>query len=185
MEIEQAIAQIKKAMFDLRRDYEQFFKGDLRRPPMAERDRVQKILTKLQVMRVTNTQLKFQIQTVGNQFLTYCRLWDRIMAQIETGTYAPDRFKADQRVGRVDDISEKRSKTGEAPPRAMSNEREMRVLYNQYITARHKTGENTRLSYNAFQRSVEKQRPVIEKRLGRDAAFKVVVEDGRAKVKGS
>lgn len=182
MDIQDAIAKIERAIRDVKRDYDLFFKGDIRRPPLAERDRLQKLLVKLQGMHLTNTQIKFKIQTLGNSFLTLSRQWDRIMAQIEAGTYQPDRFKADLRVGRMSDV---KKQAADEKSRPNESERELRRLYRDFIDSRQKTGESTKVSFDAFQQSLEKQRPALEGRLGRTARFRVVVEEGRAKVKGS
>ena len=100
MEFNDALIKLEAKLKELKRDYELYFKGDLRREPINDRARMTKAITKLLTMHVANTQLKFRAQTLSNSFHANCRYWDRVVLQIEAGTYRPDIFKADMRVGR-------------------------------------------------------------------------------------
>jgi hypothetical protein len=181
MDIEKAIGKLEGAIRDLKLQYELFFKGEIRRAPFSERQRLHQMVIKLQAMHMTNTQVKFKVKTLASSFLSQCRFWDRIMLQIENGTYRPDRFKAEYRESTRD---EKIAEKAATPPKTDINERNLRNLYHQFIEARRSTGESTKVSFDAFSNSIEKQKPALEKRLGRDAGFKVVVEGGKTKLKG-
>jgi hypothetical protein len=142
---------------------------------------------------VTNTQLKFRAQTLSSSFIALCRYWARIILQIENGMYRPDIFKADMRVGRINpdtkEIEQPRP-SAEPPkpaPRAplSPEEKQLRSLYAQFVEARRVTGENASVTYDTFQQSVDKQRPALEKKFGGHLRLKVVIEDGKAKVKGA
>jgi len=190
MEIDDVIHKIESRVRDLRRDYELYFKGDLRRQPLTERQQLQEALDKLQATYVTNTQVKFRIQTVANSFLAACRYWDRILLQIEMGTYKPDRFKADMRVGRINPETREMEKPVFQPPPKKDlledrEERTLRSLHAQFIEARRVTGESADVSYDTFKRSVQKQKPALESKLGGPVRFKIVIENGKAKVKGA
>jgi len=186
VDVEDAINAIESQIRSIKFEYEKFFKGDVRRAPHAERHRLHQAIIKLQSMHITNTQSKFKIKALANQFLTLTQYWDRIMAQVEAGTYAPDRFKADMRVGKMEEIlkKQKTQAAGEKPAEAPADaDPTLHKLYDDYITARRTTGESTAVSFDSFAASIEKQRPTLETKLGKKVAFKIVVEDGKAKVK--
>jgi hypothetical protein len=204
MEVDDALATVETKIRTLKREYEMFFKGEARRAPLGERAKLQKAIEKLQAMHITSTQLKFRLAAVANQFLTLSQHWDRIMLQVEAGTYAPDRFKADLRVGRmsevrgaaqqrqVDDSRATPAATPKQAPAALPEKPPAppvtepdptKKLYQEFIDARRGTGEGTNVTYEAFKSSLDKQRPDLEAKLGKKVHFKIVVEDGRTKVK--
>ncbi len=193
MEYAEALDKIEARIRELKRDYELYFKGDLRREPILEREKLSDAINKALAMHVPNTQLKFRAQSLSNSFIALCRYWARIVLQIETGTYRPDVFKADMRVGRINpdtkEVEQKRP-SAEATPKprpapASAEDRQLRGLYSQFIEARRVTGENTSISFDAFKQSVDKQRPLLEKKLGNRVRLKVVIEDGKVKIKGA
>ncbi|NLH47993.1 MAG: hypothetical protein GX444_05240 [Myxococcales bacterium] len=194
MEVKDAIAKIEARIRELKRDYELFFKGDLRRAPLAERHKLQAAIEKLQQVHITNTQIRFKLQTVASQFSSFAHYWDRIMAQIEAGTYAPDRFKADMRVGKLSEVREAAQQSAveesreanrqPAPPAPPKEADGIKELYRQFVESRRRTGEGADVNFEAFERSIEKQRPALEAKFGGKVQFKVVVEEGKAKIKG-
>lgn len=190
MKIDDAINKLEIRLRELKREYELFFMGEARRAPIAERDRIRQAIVKLQSVSITNTRLRFKVQTLANHFTSFCGLWDRTMNQMDAGTYRPDQFKADLRVGRMSDIHKaaqegQKEATRQNQPPAEPPEAALRGLYNQFLEARRSTGEKTEISYDAFKKSVEKQRPQLEAKFGKEMKFKVVVEDGKAKLKGA
>jgi len=189
MKIDEAIDKLEVRLRELKREYELFFMGEARRAPLTERERIRQAIIKLQSVSITNTRLRFKVQTLANHFTSFCGLWDRTMSQMEAGTYRPDRFKADLRVGRVNDIQKSAPENAKDADRsddkpAAAAENGLKGLYGQFLDARRSTGEKTEISYDAFKKSVEKQRPQLEAKFGKDMKFKVVVEDGKAKLKG-
>jgi hypothetical protein len=76
--------------------------------------------------------------------------------------------------------------TTPAPPAggARMGDRQMRELYDAYITAKKRCNEDTtRLTFDAVAASVSKQIPEIMKQhKARSVEFKVVIKDGKAKL---
>lgn len=186
-----ALEKIEVKLHELKRDYELYFKGELRREPINDRAKLQNALNKLLGMYITNTSLKFRAATLSNSFQAICRYFDRIVYQIETGTYKPDQFKANMRVGRFNPESRDVERPSFEPPKKSvvaagnsAQDKQLRNLYQQFIEARRVTGEDTRVSYQAFKRSIDKKKPSLETKHGNKLRFKVVIEDSRAKLKG-
>jgi len=70
------------------------------------------------------------------------------------------------------------------PPAARLGEKQMRELYDAYVQAKKRCGEDTsRLTYDAVSSTVSKQIPEIMKQhKARSVEFKVVIKDGKAKL---
>ena len=190
-EVDREITRLDEMVAALRGDYELFFSGDRRIPPERERNEVRLRMRKLEAGHITNTSQKFRFQSLTAKFNAYQRLWDRIMQQIESGTYRPDKFKADKRVGEFD------SNTGEVVAaetrlqkilrEAKSEEaldKKINTLYKTYIETRRVTGESVNIPFDKFRSSIQKSRAVLEQRFGDNYEFKIAIENGKAKVKG-
>ena len=205
MELDQIVADLEKKLFALKLEYEKYFQGESRRAPLRARAEMQKAIEKLVAARVTATSIKHRVQTITNKYYALANFWDRTMGQIEAGTYAPDRFKADLRVGRLSEVldasrkeeeqkkadwraardAEKapRPATAAPAPETGSPDQRMRKLYGEFIKNRRENGESTAIPYESFLHSIEKQRPELEKKLGKKVDFKIAVENGKTKVK--
>src|SRR5712672_2771061 len=92
--------QLDEAMTGLQVLYEKFFLGIDRRPPDAQRRQVSEKMRLLKTTQVKNTALKFRIQTLFAKLISFGRMWDRTLREIEEGTYKRDVFKAKLRDAR-------------------------------------------------------------------------------------
>lgn len=99
-------AELEEELMVLKVTYEQYFMGNERLPPALAHDTFRKRLNKLKTGLVRNTAVKFRISSLYNKFLTYERLWQRTLQEIESGTYKRDVYKA-----------RRRSKSGDADKR--------------------------------------------------------------------
>jgi hypothetical protein len=94
---EQALAectQLEADLAELKAAYEQFFLGLERRPPTAKHDGIKKRMVALKGQFLRQTSAKFRVQSIAAKLLTYERLWERTIMEIEAGTYRRDVFKA-------------------------------------------------------------------------------------------
>lgn len=78
--------------------FEHYFLGVERHPPTRQYEDLKKRLDRLKSAFVRNTSAKFRIQSITSKFLTYDRLWQRTLQEIENGTYKRDLAKARRRV---------------------------------------------------------------------------------------
>ncbi|MFL5358573.1 MXAN_5187 C-terminal domain-containing protein [Archangium sp.] len=89
--IEANLASLKVA-------FEHYFLGVDRHPPTRQYDDLKKRLERLKSAFIRNTAAKFRVQSIHGKFLTYDRLWQRTLQEIENGTYKRDVAKAKRRV---------------------------------------------------------------------------------------
>ncbi len=89
--------QLEADLAELRGAYEQYFMGNERLPPVKKHDALKKKYLKLKNSLVRQTAAKFRIESIGQRILTYERLWDRTLKEIEAGTYKRDLAKLRRR----------------------------------------------------------------------------------------
>lgn len=105
-ELEEEIAALKVT-------YEQYFLGNERLAPARAHEDLKKRLMRLKGSMVRNTAAKFRMNSIHNKFLTYERLWQRTLQEIEAGTYKRDLFKAKRRTQKAPADGERRQEVHE------------------------------------------------------------------------
>jgi len=162
--------------------YEKYFLGIDRRPPEQERKRVSTRIRELKEQMIRNTALKFRINTMFAKLLSFERMWDRTLREIEEGTYKRDVFKAKMHM--KDRPEKPKAATTSAPPPEISDDK-MRRIYDTYLVARQRCGEPTDgISYESVASRIRAQVPqLLEKHKAKNIEFKVVIKGGKAILK--
>jgi hypothetical protein len=190
MKVETLLDTVDRQILELKKDYELFFSGERRIPPEKLRQKVKTALLGLTNEHLGNTSHRFRLKSLQAKFNSFSRLWDRIMLQIEMGTYKPNQFKADLRVGKLDKKSGTVEKSNRRiPDRFVVDPQEQdnkntQNLYRTFIETRRVTGENVNVSYESFEKSINNNRGVLKEKFGNKFEFKISIENGKAKVKG-
>src|SRR4051795_10193182 len=115
--------------------YEKYFLGIDRRPPDKERKRISARMRVLKGTQVKNTALKFRLNTMFAKLISFERMWDRTLREIEEGTYKRDVFKAKLHMKERSEPEKKKVEAApEAPPQISDDH--LRRLYDTYLVAR-------------------------------------------------
>lgn len=93
-QVAQEVDSVEALLHALRGQYEQFFLGLEKRPPVKAHEQFKKRMAALKTVPARNSALSFRIQTLQASAATYERLWSRTMQEMEDGTYRRDVFKA-------------------------------------------------------------------------------------------
>ncbi|HZW89073.1 MAG TPA: MXAN_5187 C-terminal domain-containing protein [Myxococcaceae bacterium] len=96
-DVAQEVEDVEVLLHALRGQYEQYFMGIEKRPPVWAHEQFRKRLTALKTVPSRNSALSFRIQSLQASAVTFERLWSRTMQEIENGTYRRDLFKARMR----------------------------------------------------------------------------------------
>ena len=178
-DVEDDLRLIDVRLKQLKNEYEQYFLGTRPRPPTPLRGDVQKMFAYYTNVPIQRTALRFRFNTLQARFFSYRRHWDATLRRIEEGTYERHVFKANLQ-------HRPRSETASATARSPSPERDG-DLFSDYVDARRACGQNTQgVDRGALQRAIDQQAAAIRKRYDcKDVHFRVVVEDGRAKLKAT
>jgi hypothetical protein len=201
-EMEQELEELEINIKRLRIEYEQFFRGAMKREPSALRGKVQKVITRFVSDPPRNPAIKFRFNSLNARYQSFRQLWGRTMREIEAGTYAPHKFRIkvhdreqEQEESKQlaslerqsDELARKREETPAAAPAAAGGSAFDR-LHNALLSARVKTGESTQeLTRERLAQLVKRQTEAIREQRGADAKvkFRVVIEDNRAKLKAT
>lgn len=173
---EEELVDLDRKLKQLKLDYERYFLGTRPREPVVMRADVEKTMVRLANNPIQNTALRFKYNSICSRFQAFKRQWNETLRQIENGTYARHRFKANLRGAG--------GSAGAPPPPDSGGE----DLFSSYRDARLACGQAARsLTPKKFEQMLEKQRGQLAAKFGDDARFqfRVVVEDGRAKLKAS
>jgi hypothetical protein len=173
------IDDLEEGLTNLQVLYEKYFLGIDRKPPDQERKRVSTRMRELRTTMVKNTALKFRIQTQFAKLISFERMWDRTLREMEEGTYKRDVFKAKWRRNQEEKPRERPNKAPEIP------DDKLRRLYDTYLVARQRCGEPTDgISYESVASRIRAQVPqLLEKHKAKNIEFKVVIKGGRAVLK--
>jgi len=94
--------------------YEQYFLGIEKFAPVKERQECARIVRRVQTAQTTNTALRFRLNSLNQRFLSYQTYWNRILRQIEAGTYHRDLARVERDMKRrginVEGLSKVRNK---------------------------------------------------------------------------
>src|SRR5215831_14329016 len=207
-DVAQEVEDVEVLLHALRGQYEQYFMGIEKRPPVWAHEQFRKRLTALKTVPSRNSALSFRIQSLQASAVTFERLWSRTMQEIENGTYRRDLFKARMR-RKSSDVQAARAATsapassaeaklatpesaslssepqihiaGTPPPDPLAETR-LRSVYRAYVEAKRRCNEDTtRLSFDAVAASLKRQVPeLLERHKVRDVEYRVFVKDGKA-----
>jgi hypothetical protein len=182
---EEELRVLDQKLKQLKLDYDRYFLGSRPREPVVLRSDVEKLIAIYSNQAITNSGLRFRFSSLCSRYQALKRQWSEILRQIEQGTYARHRFKAvlHERV---------RGAPVEAPQAEAAEPLELGepvgvALFDEYRAARERCGQETRnLSPASLARVLAEQREALRARFGdAEFRFRVVIEDGRAKIKAS
>jgi hypothetical protein len=171
--------EMDQGIVELQVLYEKYFLGIDRRPPDRERKVVSDRMRTLKTTYVKNTALKFRLHTLFAKLISFERMWDRTLREMEDGTYHRDVFKAKLHANRGEQKQQQQASSFHIP------EDKLRKLYDTYVVARQRTGESVAgLTYDAVASKIRSQVPeLLAKHKANNVEFKVVIKGGKAVLK--
>src|SRR5215468_7152913 len=92
-DVAQEVEDVEVLLHALRGQYEQFFMGMEKRPPVWAHEQFRKRLKEMKTAPAKNVGLTFRYQSLQASLVTYERLWSRTLQEMEDGTYRRDLFK--------------------------------------------------------------------------------------------
>ncbi len=193
MEPMEQIKLLEAKLSDLKAEYDKYFSGVERIEPTKLKGEVQRIVRRLSTLYVNNTAIRFRKDNVIAQYNSYNQYWNRILRQIEEGTYVRDVFKADYR----DRIKSTNSHTGRPPSQgggmpagkaaqpSGSGSREFEGVFENLLKTKERLGESTAdIDYDVLSSNLKKQSDAIKKRYKVSRVdFAVEEKDGKAIIK--
>jgi hypothetical protein len=89
---------IEKSAETIRRDYEQYFMGLIKRPPTTAQAQFAGAMRRIKEdeLRDWNTQDRFRFNQIHARFVAMERIWARELGQVESGTHRRDKMRLQQ-----------------------------------------------------------------------------------------
>lgn len=210
-DVEKDLNELDARLTGLKVTYDKYFLGMEKLEPVRERAEINKIVLDLSNRFIRNTGFKFRRDQLKNKFLSYCRLWDRILKEIEDGTYRGHKIKAElhekerlarkQRAeggaatteaqGQAQAVNGAANAPGPAaapagaPAGAAPKADPIQRIFDQYVAAKKKANEATEgLTPDKMATIIKQQTAALKQKYNcKSVEFRVVVEDGKAKLK--
>lgn len=179
MPSEDDLRDLERKVKQLKLDYDRYFLGSRPREPAVLRADVDKLIAMYSNVAIQNTSVRFRFASLCSRYQALKRQWTEVQRKVEDGTYQPHRFKAD--------LHERERADGGPPSAEEAQGAEEPDLFTQYRDARLACGQPVKnLTPEKLEEILEGQRAALRERFG-DARFRfrVVVEDGKAKLKAS
>jgi len=195
-ELEEELTEISGRIERLRVQYQQYFLGMEKIPPVVQREQLERRIRHSPLRDIRKSAIKFRFQTTIQRLRTLEVYWDRVVREIENGRYVRGIFRdgAARGVKRPGDDSKKtgdKAKPSRSRQQAEKGERVVKPgvvkeesidsLYRQYIDARETVGMPTEgVTLESFRVSLDRQREVHMKRLGvKRVVFSVKIKDDK------
>jgi hypothetical protein len=185
--------EIEQRMFILKIEYDKYFTGIEKIEPLRDREELRRFMRDLLDEPINSPTQRFRYQSLKARFQSLELYWTRNLVQMERGTHPKMRFRADVKE------RQKATPTPAAEPSLSAEqeevlrqrqaalereERAFRVVYDRYMEARTKCGQSTDISFDAVREALRKQvRQIKANYQCESVKFRVVVEEGKAKVK--
>ena len=175
---------LDKSIASLKLDYERFFSGDLKVPPLPARKSVEQVLRRVGIVSVDKAEERFRLQALQSRFTALSELWEKRLVAKEEGR---GRVRPPLRVRPVEQPAATPSgDAGAAASVKGSGRSDLRSLLDRYCAARAALGEDaSRLRSDRFEELVKKQAAEIRRATGATRlAFDVQTRDGKVRLVG-
>ncbi len=178
MGVKEDMEQFKEKMEALKKAYDQYFLGNTRFPPTKLRDELERFVRTYSLRKSPKSVDNFIINSTFATYSTYRNYWDKIMTMIENGEFK-----------RGEEARPQLAFAGVRKPSTLILDApepgKIKQLYDMYINAKKKCGEDTsKLTFEKVFASIKSQIPQLKSKFNcHRVEFKVVIEDGKAKLK--
>ena len=185
VDIDQHLKDLSTQIDRLRVLYEQHFLGMEKMPPVVPRREAEKLLAFLGAQSIGNTALRFRYVNLVRRWKTHTERWDKVVRDMENGTYRPhlqmrDRRDRDRGAITARDLTSLAAEAARSSPVPGMSEAELRELHRRYLEACRTVGDQRDVRYEAMVASLSRQLPALLEKKGAQAfAFDVAVRDNK------
>lgn len=177
---------VENALQRLIKEWERFFAGVRKTPPVGERERLTRRLRVLTDEGAGRHAEQFRLEQLQSRFQSYSMMWERMLREREEGRtahgyLARDATPPDARSSTSPGASDAAARANAGAP-ANVDDGGVDTLYDRYVEARRELGQGSRVDRETFAAQLEAQRSRLEGRLGGPVRFEVVVDGSKVKL---
>lgn len=180
---------VEQQMFLLKIEYEKYFSGLERVEPLRTRLDITRTMRDFGEVLMKNGAQRFRYQSLKARWSSLELYWTRNLLMMERGTHPKMKFRADgkqaARPTEAETLSAQQAQVLQDRQQQMEREdRAYRLVYEKYLDARKTCGQSTDLSFDAVRDALRNQVRQIKSTYAVETVkFRIVVENGKAKVK--
>jgi hypothetical protein len=198
MAAEDDLDQLERMLRQIQIEWEKFFGGVEKKPPMELKARLEVIIKKYAYAEIRNNTERFRYQALASRYNTFNELWNKRMRAIEEGrpvglhghqlahaatpaSSAPPPAPA----ARAAAAAAASGGTGEFRVRSPEkDESAVRALYDKFLQARQQAGEKGTVKFDSFQKLIGQQASKIMADKGAQAVdFRLETKEGKVSLK--
>jgi hypothetical protein len=183
MDVTAKILQLENDLRQLIKRWDRFFVGDLRVPPIPDKELMGRQLRMLADRQPRRSGDVFRLKQLQHRYMAYSTNWERMLREHEEGVrrYVPGRSGMASRLRRGPEAPIRRPPANEPPSASVEDDRAP-DLYDLWKNAREGLGHEVKTDRATFEGQIEGQRQQIEQKLGHTVKFDVRVVDDRVKL---
>jgi hypothetical protein len=181
--------ELEQRMFLLKIQYEKYFSGTEKIEPSREREMLQRFVRDIteDATGIKNPTQRHRFDGLKARLGSYEYYWTRQLRMLEQGTHPRQKFKQKIRDQEKEELLRAEGEKLARQRRRNNSEREeeaYRSVYQQYMDVRGKCGQDVNVPFETVRQALEKQAGVLKAKYKcKSIRFKVVEEDGKARVK--
>jgi hypothetical protein len=196
MATEDDLDQLERMMHQLQIEWEKFFGGMEKKPPVELRGRVEVIIKRYAYTEIRNNTERFRYQTLTSRYNTFNELWNKRMRAIEEGrplglhgriaaVAPPAPAASPASAARATAAASAAAGGGEFRVRSPEkDESAVRALYDRFLQARQQAGEKGTVKFDNFQKLISQQASKIMADKGAQAVdFRLETKEGKVSLK--
>ncbi|MGM0575481.1 MAG: MXAN_5187 C-terminal domain-containing protein [Myxococcota bacterium] len=183
--MEAELESLAQRLHDLRVQYDRYFMGLERIPPLRDRQALERDMRNSGLRKARRTALKFRFNNLRQSLATHARRWDRIMRLIEEGRFKRERNALSAHptppTPEAGSNGDGKRPGGERTQgKAGSNGRangDARAVFESWRAAQRKVGRSAKVDFEKFRRKLEAQKRAQMKKYGwKDVNYSVRVK---------
>ncbi|MEO6325284.1 MAG: MXAN_5187 C-terminal domain-containing protein [Thermoanaerobaculia bacterium] len=186
--IDGELNELDRNLTTVRIEYERFFAGDLKQPPLVSRRRVEETLKRLGNGEVDKPAERFRLQALQSRFNAMRELWEKRLVAREEGRPTLGGRRPSPLVAPPPSEPAHQASSDASSPGSVETRRRVNFapLFERYVAARENLGEDvSKIRYEKFEELVRKQAEEIKRRTGSvRLAFEVQTIDGKVRLIG-
>ena len=175
------IGVLERALDSLIKDWERFFGGVRQVPPQIERTRLERRL-RLYDDEAVRGAARFRLQQLQHRFSTYAQMWDRMLREREEGRGRSAAMLRATARSQATAAAARANVQPDAEQPASVDSGQGDDLYERFVEAKRQVGQTARVDAETFASQIAAQREKLEKKLGGEVRFEVVVDGDKVKL---
>ncbi len=183
---------LEKSIRQLQIEWEKFFSGLERKPPVDMRTRVEAMVRRYSNAEIRNNTERFRFQNLAARYQTFAELWAKRLRAMEEGrplglhgkaaAMAPPPPSPPAAAERMAPLARATNEVRVKDP--TGDTEAVRALFDRFLEARKQAGESGAVKFESFQKIIAQQSTRILNEKGASAVdFRLETKDGKVSLK--